>query len=164
MWKSTDVSEEHMASTFRFDITSSFSHIPCDLLLLLFFNPEDWGCILIRNVCWLSPDYTILYPRTPEDRNLLYYRCEKLRFYRLLLIEKCAYSKSLHIQSLHSIITVFNATFSTSVFTLLQHVSASYSDTPVSCPELCSWPIIIGQRKCLLYANTNKVILIFFLC
>jgi hypothetical protein len=30
---------------------------------LLFFNPEDGGYLFLRNVGWLSTDYTALYPR-----------------------------------------------------------------------------------------------------
>jgi hypothetical protein len=33
------------------------------LLLGLFFDPEDGGDIFLRNVVWLSTDYTTLYPR-----------------------------------------------------------------------------------------------------
>jgi hypothetical protein len=34
-----------------------------DVLLGLFFDPEDGGDIFFRNVGWLSMDYTALYPR-----------------------------------------------------------------------------------------------------
>jgi hypothetical protein len=29
----------------------------------LFFDPEDGGDMFLRNVGWLSTDYTVLYPR-----------------------------------------------------------------------------------------------------
>jgi hypothetical protein len=31
--------------------------------LYSFFDPEDGGDMLLRNVCWISTDYTALYPR-----------------------------------------------------------------------------------------------------
>jgi hypothetical protein len=34
-----------------------------DPMLGLFFNPEDGGDIVLRNVGWLSTEYTALYPR-----------------------------------------------------------------------------------------------------
>jgi hypothetical protein len=39
---------------------------PCNLvitLLDLLFQPEDGNYMLLRNVGWFSPDYTVLYPR-----------------------------------------------------------------------------------------------------
>jgi hypothetical protein len=33
-----------------------------------FFDSEDGGEIFLRNVCWLSTDYTALYPRTTAVR------------------------------------------------------------------------------------------------
>jgi hypothetical protein len=33
------------------------------ILLRLFFDPEDGGDIFLRNIGWLSADYTTLYPR-----------------------------------------------------------------------------------------------------
>jgi hypothetical protein len=32
-------------------------------LLSLFFDPEDGGEMFLLNICWLSTDYTALYPR-----------------------------------------------------------------------------------------------------
>jgi hypothetical protein len=34
-----------------------------DLLLCLFFDPEDGGDMFLRNNSWLSTDYRALYPR-----------------------------------------------------------------------------------------------------
>jgi hypothetical protein len=42
-------------------------------LLELFFDPEDGGNMFLRNVDWLSPDYTTVYPS---------HRCENLRSYK----------------------------------------------------------------------------------
>jgi hypothetical protein len=37
--------------------------LPPAFLLIIFFHPEDGGDMLLRNVGWLSTDYTALYPR-----------------------------------------------------------------------------------------------------
>jgi hypothetical protein len=36
-------------------------------LLCLFFYPEDGGDMFLRNVGWLSTDYTALYPRRQDS-------------------------------------------------------------------------------------------------
>jgi hypothetical protein len=57
-WKTTEVSEERalLATCFH----SGF-------LLGLFFDPEHEGDMFLRNVGWLSTDYTVLYPRTQNS-------------------------------------------------------------------------------------------------
>jgi hypothetical protein len=82
-WKSTDVSEEHIASIFRVEETANqetnmeqtasraqivrnnglLSLVPASFYGLL-FDPEDESNMFVRNVSWLSPDYMALYPRT----------------------------------------------------------------------------------------------------
>jgi hypothetical protein len=37
---------------------------PAGFLLGVFFDAEDGGYMFLRNVCWLSTDYTALYPRS----------------------------------------------------------------------------------------------------
>jgi hypothetical protein len=44
----------------------------------LFFDPEDGGDVFLRNVGWLSTDYTAYIP---EDITLHDHRCENLRSY-----------------------------------------------------------------------------------
>jgi hypothetical protein len=39
------------------------SHVHTAFLLGLFFNPEDEGNMILRNVNSISTDYTALYPR-----------------------------------------------------------------------------------------------------
>jgi hypothetical protein len=36
-------------------------------LLSLLFNPADGGDVSLRNVDWLSPEYTVLYPRNQNS-------------------------------------------------------------------------------------------------
>jgi hypothetical protein len=40
-----------------------FFLVSCYVLLSIFFNPEDGIDMFLRNVNWLSTDYTTLYPR-----------------------------------------------------------------------------------------------------
>jgi hypothetical protein len=72
--QSIDVSEEHIAFIFRVEkyakqdtsvkAGGKQSHLfQADILLCLFFNPEDEGDMFLRNVDWLSTDYTALYDR-----------------------------------------------------------------------------------------------------
>jgi hypothetical protein len=56
-------------------LLSTFFHT--GFLLGLFFNPEDGGDMFLRNVGWLSTDYTARY--IPEDRTLHEHRCENLK-------------------------------------------------------------------------------------
>jgi hypothetical protein len=42
-------------------LLANFLH--AGILLGLFFNPEDGSDMFLRNVGWLSTDYTSLYPR-----------------------------------------------------------------------------------------------------
>jgi hypothetical protein len=51
--KVTDVSEENVASVFRVE--------ECKMLGL--FDAADESSMFLRNVCRLSADYTVLYPR-----------------------------------------------------------------------------------------------------
>jgi hypothetical protein len=70
-WKSTDVSQENVASIF------SYLH-PASLLLGSFVDPEGGDKMLFRNVGCLSTDYTALYPRRwplvwePQIQRILY--------------------------------------------------------------------------------------------
>jgi hypothetical protein len=63
----------------------------CYLLLRLFFGPEDRGDMFLRNVGWLSLDYTASYPRRQNSStnvNFLYadFSVRKLHVYRQLLV------------------------------------------------------------------------------
>jgi hypothetical protein len=40
-------------------------------LLVLFLDPEDGGDMFIRNICWLSTDYTAIYSRRQYSSNLI---------------------------------------------------------------------------------------------
>jgi hypothetical protein len=42
-----------------------------DFLMDLFFDPEDGSYLLLRNVRWLSPDYTALYHRRQKSSWML---------------------------------------------------------------------------------------------
>jgi hypothetical protein len=53
-WKSTGVSEEYIASIFRVEEQVLFATcFHADFLLGLFFDPENWGGMFLRNVGWL---------------------------------------------------------------------------------------------------------------
>jgi hypothetical protein len=58
--KTTDVSEEHIASIFSPKIGQQETSVKAECL---FFDPEDGGGMFLRNVGWLSADYTALYLR-----------------------------------------------------------------------------------------------------
>jgi hypothetical protein len=72
-WKSTEVSEEHVASIFRSEKNAEQeTNVKVRTNKALFailihagflFGAEDWGDIFLRNVGWLSTDYMALYPR-----------------------------------------------------------------------------------------------------
>jgi hypothetical protein len=74
-WKSTDVSEEHIASIFKVNKISwarnqSKSRWQADYLtdhsvehIAYFFDAEDGGDVFLRKVGWHSTDYTVLYLR-----------------------------------------------------------------------------------------------------
>jgi hypothetical protein len=40
-------------------------------LLGLALSPEDGGHMILRYVCWLSPDYTALYPRRQNSSKIV---------------------------------------------------------------------------------------------
>jgi hypothetical protein len=56
-WKSTDVSEEHVAKS------PACYMLRVGFLLGLFFDPEDGGDMFLWNVGLLSTDYKALHPR-----------------------------------------------------------------------------------------------------
>jgi hypothetical protein len=47
----------------RFGVISSLHLLHPDFLLGLLSDSEDGGYMFLRNVGWLKPDYTTLYPR-----------------------------------------------------------------------------------------------------
>jgi hypothetical protein len=71
-WKSTDVSEEYVAHIFGVEEKAEQEtnvkakckqRFRAGLFLGLHFNPDDGDDMFLQNVCWLSTDYTALYPR-----------------------------------------------------------------------------------------------------
>jgi hypothetical protein len=64
-WVSTDVSEEHIASIFRVEEIGSANQQASRWLAwwTYFFGPEDGGDTFLRNVGWISTDYTASYPK-----------------------------------------------------------------------------------------------------
>jgi hypothetical protein len=52
--------EKHIASTFRVEEFCFYFRT----LLGLFIDPEDGGDIFLRNIYWVSADYTALYSRS----------------------------------------------------------------------------------------------------
>jgi hypothetical protein len=58
--KSTDVSEEHVASIFRIE---EYAEQETSIKAGSCFDPEDGGDLFLSNVGWLSTGYTALYPR-----------------------------------------------------------------------------------------------------
>jgi hypothetical protein len=66
-WKSTQVSQQQVASVFRVKCKPSKKPTCCllhaDLSLGLFFSPEGKGKMFIRNVGWITKDYSALYPK-----------------------------------------------------------------------------------------------------
>jgi hypothetical protein len=62
-WKSTDVSKKHVASIFRVENANMKQVASSALSLGLYFDAEYGGDVFFRNFCWLSTDYTRLYPR-----------------------------------------------------------------------------------------------------
>jgi hypothetical protein len=71
-WKSTHVSEEHVAYIFGVEEKAEQEtsvkakwkqRFRAGFLLGLLLNPDDGDDMFFRNVCWLSTDYTALCPR-----------------------------------------------------------------------------------------------------
>jgi hypothetical protein len=48
-------------------------------LLCLFFDPEYGGDIFLRNLGWLSTDYTALYPRRQNPSNVILFAALRLQ-------------------------------------------------------------------------------------
>jgi hypothetical protein len=53
------------------------------ILLGFFFDPEDGGVIFFWNICWLSTDYTALYPNR---------RCENLKSFPIFYLDFHSFS------------------------------------------------------------------------
>jgi hypothetical protein len=74
-WKSTDISEEHIAPIFRVEDSAEQKLVACKLragfLFSLLLEPEDGGYVSIRNVGWLSLGYTAL-----DSRRQNFSRCQ----------------------------------------------------------------------------------------
>jgi hypothetical protein len=73
-WKSTDISEEHVTSIFRVEETPrqamSVTCFRCVILLGSFFDSEG-SYVFLRNVGWLSTEYTELYRRRQNSALLI---------------------------------------------------------------------------------------------
>jgi hypothetical protein len=81
-WKSTDILLEHNASIFRVEVVTDqetsvkaggkqgplTTCFRAGFLFLLFFDPEDGRNMSLRNVRWLSTDYTALHRRNSYPR------------------------------------------------------------------------------------------------
>jgi hypothetical protein len=67
--KSTDVSEEHVASI----LSSACYLLRAGFLRGLFFDPEDGGDMFLRNVGSISMDYKASYPRRQNSSRFIYF-------------------------------------------------------------------------------------------
>jgi hypothetical protein len=67
-------------------------------LLNLFFDPADGGDMFLRNIGWLSTDYTALYPRRYN------HRYDNLRFYIVMFIVWTAWGHNLSVTPLSMLI------------------------------------------------------------
>jgi hypothetical protein len=75
--QSTNILQQYTAPFLGVEeeATPSQPHSACCLLhagflLDLLFNPEDESEIFLWNTCWLSPDYTALYPKRQKSSQL----------------------------------------------------------------------------------------------
>jgi hypothetical protein len=60
---SSETSVDTQRTTLRYIPEDGTLQAATGFLLCLFFHPKDIGDMLVRNVCWLSTDYTALYDR-----------------------------------------------------------------------------------------------------
>jgi hypothetical protein len=66
------------SSTFRRKRGSACTYFDAGFLLVLFFGAEDGGDAFLRNVGWLSTDYTAFYPRRQIPSQLPLWRPQLL--------------------------------------------------------------------------------------
>jgi hypothetical protein len=56
-------------------------HLLSSFLFCLFFDPEDGGDVFLRNVEWISTDYTALYRRRQYFSVILYVSCARFNWW-----------------------------------------------------------------------------------